>query len=309
MSIHIDPLPKIPEALRVAASTRRLVPFIGAGVSQLGGSPGWDEFANLALKFFVKHGKLSHAAFDQIMDLTSRVKLSVALDLEFRHKLPIDFQSILKPSTDEGKKHCERVYKDLSQLADTFVTTNYDGWLDQARIPFYKYEDLSMRNFDAPNSVFHIHGSVLDSSSMVRTTEEYLVRYANHKIAKGPAGENAFLTFLEKLFELKTILFIGYSLSELEVLEYVLQKKGQGINQEGTEQKHFILQGFFSHEVELAKGLKEYFAKFGVELIPFSRDENDWGQLANVIEYLALELKIGNPLAVATLQEMKGLLE
>jgi len=30
--------------------------------------------------------------------------------------------------------------------------------------------------------------------------------------------------------------------------------------------------------------------------------------LANVIEYLALELKIGNPLAVATLQEMKGLL-
>jgi hypothetical protein len=40
MSIHIDPLPKIPEALRVAASTRRLVPFIGAGVSQLGGSPG-----------------------------------------------------------------------------------------------------------------------------------------------------------------------------------------------------------------------------------------------------------------------------
>ncbi len=166
-----------------------------------------------------------------------------------------------------------------------------------------------MRNFGAPNSVFHIHGSVLDSSSMVRTTEEYLVRYANHKIAKGPAGENAFLTFLEKIFELKTILFIGYSLSELEVLEYVLQKKGQGTNEEGTEQKHFILQGFFTHEVELAKSLKEYFAKFGVELIPFSRDENNWGQLANVIEYLALELKIGNPLAVATLQEMKGLLE
>jgi hypothetical protein len=88
MSIHIDPLPKIPEALRVAASTRRLVPFIGAGVSQLGGSPGWDEFANLALKFFVTHGKLSHAALDQIMGLTSRVKLSVALDLEFRNNLP-----------------------------------------------------------------------------------------------------------------------------------------------------------------------------------------------------------------------------
>ena len=31
------------------------MPFIGAGVSQLGGSPGWNEFANLALKFFVTH--------------------------------------------------------------------------------------------------------------------------------------------------------------------------------------------------------------------------------------------------------------
>jgi len=83
MSIHIDPLPKIPEALRVAASTRRLVPFIGAGVSQLGGSPGWDEFANLALKFFVTHGKLSHAALDQIMGLTSRVIVSPT-ELEVR---------------------------------------------------------------------------------------------------------------------------------------------------------------------------------------------------------------------------------
>jgi hypothetical protein len=32
----------------------------------------------------------------------------------------------------------------------------------------------------------------------------------------------------------------------------------------------------------LAKSLKEYFAKFGVELIPFSRDENNWDQLAKV---------------------------
>jgi hypothetical protein len=35
MSIHIDPLPKIPESLQVAASTQRLVPFIGAGCLSL----------------------------------------------------------------------------------------------------------------------------------------------------------------------------------------------------------------------------------------------------------------------------------
>ncbi len=309
MTIEIDPIPKIPDALRVASLTRQLVPFIGAGVSQLGGCPGWAEFANRALKFFVTHGKLSHAALDQIMGLPSRVKLSVALNLESRHALPIGFADLLQPSTEDRKNVGDLVYEDLGRIATTFITTNYDEWLDRARVSFYRHEELSMRNFDVPNAVFHIHGSVLDSSSMVRTTDEYLVRYASHQIARGSDGENPFLTFLQKIFELKTVLFIGYSLSELEVLEYVLQKKGPQPNRGQFELKHFILQGFFSHQVDLARSLKEYFATFGVELIPFSRDERDWDQLANVIEHLVRELPTGKPLALATLHEMEGLLE
>jgi hypothetical protein len=58
---RIDPIPQIPKALHLAALQRKLVPFIGAGVSQLGGCPSWHDFANRALRFFVTHGKLSHA--------------------------------------------------------------------------------------------------------------------------------------------------------------------------------------------------------------------------------------------------------
>ncbi len=304
---QIDPFPKIPDALRVAATTRQLVPFVGAGVSQLGGCPGWDEFANRALEFFVKNGKLSHAELDQIMGLPSRVKLSVALGLEDRHGLPIAFAELLKPS-DDKKKYGARIYEDLGRLATTFVTTNYDDWLDVARSPFFRYEDLAMRNFDVPNAVFHIHGSVHDPKGMVRTTNEYLFRYASHQLSKGSDGENPFLTLLENIFKLKTVLFIGYGLSELEVLEYVLQKKGPAPNGEQFELKHFILQGFCSHQVELARSLKEYFATFGVQLLPFSRDEHGWDQLAHVIEYLGRELPAGKPLALTTLREMEGLL-
>lgn len=91
---------------------------------------------------------------------------------------------------------------------------------------------------------------------------EYLFRYASHQLSKGSDGENPFLTLLENIFKLKTVLFVGYGLSELEVLEYVLQKKGPAPNVEQFEQKHFILQGFFSHQVDLARSLKEYFATF-----------------------------------------------
>ena len=34
--------PPIPDRLRLAAKQGTLIPFIGAGVSQLGGCPGWD---------------------------------------------------------------------------------------------------------------------------------------------------------------------------------------------------------------------------------------------------------------------------
>jgi hypothetical protein len=71
--------PDIPERLRTAARAGKLVPFIGAGVSQLAGCPGWDEFSTEALGFFVKQGKLRHGLFAQLCQLPSRVKLGLLL--------------------------------------------------------------------------------------------------------------------------------------------------------------------------------------------------------------------------------------
>ena len=119
----IEPIPKkIPEALHLAAFQRKLIPFVGAGVSQLGGCPNWNEFANATLNFFVGEGKLTHAQLNQISSLSSRVKLSLALDLEKQHDLRIDFKKLLEPSADK-KKIGDEVYANLSKLATTFVTS------------------------------------------------------------------------------------------------------------------------------------------------------------------------------------------
>lgn len=323
----IEPIPRIPEALRLAALQRKIIPFIGAGVSQLGGCPGWGDFANAALKFFVKEGKLSHAQLNQISSLSSRVKLSVALGLERQHELPIKFKELLEPSTAK-KKIGDDVYANLSRLATTFVTTNYDDWLNQnpptafqpdetptssklpdtSRRPFYKRSDITVENLDTPNAVFHIHGSVRDRGSMVLTTVDYLDRYSSHRIDGKGNHENPFLTFLQTLFQLKNVLFIGYGLSELEVFEYVIQKGIVRLPDSDEEPKHYVLQGFFSHERELARSLESYFRQFGIGLLPFSRDERDWDQLVEVIEYLAREIPPGPPLALPMRREMEELL-
>lgn len=88
MSGGIPLYPTIPDRLRLAAKQGTLIPFISAGVSQLGGCPGWDEFANATLRFFVQEGKLSHAQLDQMSSQSARVKLAVALWLEQKYGLP-----------------------------------------------------------------------------------------------------------------------------------------------------------------------------------------------------------------------------
>jgi hypothetical protein len=325
---QIERLPKIPQTLRLAAHQRKLIPFIGAGVSQLGGCPNWQEFADAALSFFVKEKKLSHAQLDQISHLPSRIKLSMAVELQRQHDLPIEFEKLIEPSSEDKKEIGNRVYANLSKLATTFVTTNYDDWLDkqppmdfltnepspQSRLPetsrriFYKRSDISVENLDIPNAVFHIHGSIRDRESMVLTTVDYLDCYSSHRIDGKGNRENPFLTFLQTLFQLKNVLFIGYGLNELEVLEYVVQKGIKQRTNTNEELRHYVLQGFFTHEMELVRSLKSYFRQFGVGLLPFSRDELDWDQLARVIEYLASELTPGPPLRLPRRFEMEDLL-
>lgn len=131
MSNAIPLFPLIPPRLRLAAKQGTLIPFIGAGVSQLGGCPGWDEFANATLRFFLQEGKVSHAQLDQLSSLSARVKLAVALGLEKEHKLSVKFDELLRPP-DDHRELGDRVYTSLSKLATTFVTTvttNYDEWL------------------------------------------------------------------------------------------------------------------------------------------------------------------------------------
>jgi len=325
----IEPIPKIPDALRLGALQRKLIPFVGAGVSQLGGCPGWDQFANAALQFFLGKGKLTHAQFDQIRSLSSRIKLSLALDLAEQHNLPIQFKDLLAPGDRQREGVGDAVYRDLSRLAVTFVTTNYDDWLDRmppavtlpseqpssaqqlpeiSRRRFCKHGDLTIENLDVPHAVFHIHGSVHEPDSMALTTVDYLVRYSSHRIDGTADRENPLLTFLQTLFRIKNVLFIGYSLGELEVLEYIVQKGIDKASVTGEAPRHYVLQGFFSHEIELARSLESYFRQFGIGLLPFSRDERDWGQLAEVIRHFSTEIPPGPALALPARLEMEELL-
>lgn len=320
-----DPLAGLKEAARLGL----LIPFVGAGASMVAGCPGWAEFANRSLRFFVEQGRFTHAQLDQIKMLHPRVKLSLARSMEREHKLQIDFKKVLYSSGSLDSAKGQRLYRALYQLGKIFVTTNYDEWLDSCppaqelqvidgqaleattQLPapnvIYKVRDLNPDCLGVPNTVIHLHGSIRDANSMIVTTQDYIRHYANDRRDE----ENFVLTFLEALFRRKkTVLFIGYGLEELEILEYVIGKAGLRQTDDGNKQiRHYILQGFFSHEKEVQRTLEGYYLENGIQLIPFSRDERDWDQLIEEVEKLAKLAPAADVIKTEKLVEMKGMLD
>ena len=334
MSDAILPIPDIPDGLREASQRGVLIPFIGAGVSRLAGCPTWAELADGALKECIAANKLTYGQLAQINHLSPRVKLSIARGLEAQHSLRIDYGTLINPPGGYEKHEVgNRVYRSLGKLGTTFVTTNYDSWLDteirEVRTPvttpaaeqdtiavastkrksIYEVAEFTPANLNQANTVFHLHGSLADPTSMVMTTRDYITHYANDRAGNDPKSENRTLTFLSHLFQEKTVIFIGYGLEDLEILEYVIQKGRKTAQGQQNQAKHYMLQGYFSHELELMRSLSRYYMQTDIQLIPFSLDHKEWPQLVEVIEKFAELMPATGLLNLQKQKEMEAMLD
>lgn len=96
----------------------------------------------------------------------------------------------------------------------------------------------------------------------------------------------------EYLFERKTVLFLGYSLEETEVLEYVLRRGGAS---GGGRKRRFILQGFFQAETGLCDLLSDFYRdSFATELIGFPKDYKSYGQQTEILAAWSRKLSFGS---------------
>lgn len=322
-------VPPVPAALREAAQMGLLIPFVGAGASILGGCPSWTDLADSAFNCFVEQGKFSYAQLAQIANLNPRVRLSLAVGMQDEWRIKIDFRKLLHPVERKDHTVGRRLYGILSKLARTFVTTNYDEWLDEelpeptlsvqgvpdatvAAVPkrrdvFFEPEDLNAANLNRLDAVLHLHGSVRKPDGMIITTRDYVSHYANDRRLKPSDPENPVLTFLDDLFRMKTVLFIGYGLDELEILEYVILKTRQ-FKTPGEQPRHFILQPFFSHERELMLSMKRYYRDCGIDLLPFLKDQKGFDQLIDVLDEFARAVPASSLPVLQEFAEMETLL-
>ena len=183
------------------------------------------------------------------------------------------------------------VYSYLNSFQCSFVTTNYEKYLlpesrkadPEHEWRFYRREQLLRGNLDRNGNVVHLHGCVDDPEGMVITTRDYLDHYSTGEVQE----------FLRYLFEKKTVLFLGYGLDEIEVLEYILRRGGGGFVSEGRIRR-YMLQGFFNAEKGLYDLLRDYYKdSFATELIPFPKDHKEYAQQTEILAAWSKTLRFG----------------
>ena len=288
MSVYHNPNPDVPPEITTAAETGELVVFVGAGISRLVGCPGWDQMANKVLDQLVPSG-IDYQELSQIMQIADpKKRLSVAKIIAKKHNLQIDYSAIFKASRSDGD-----IYSYLNLFNSAFITTNYEKYLaptSRAAEPesnwrFYQRQDLLGVHLDKNGNVIHLHGCLDDPSSMIVTTRDYLEHYSSKELQ----------TFLTYLFAKKTVLFLGYGLDEIEVLESIVRNAGGMAEGEQTHIRRFILQGFFNAEDGLADTLEEYYREtFSTKLIRFPKDKKNYGQQVDILAAWVRQMKFGS---------------
>ena len=81
------------------------------------------------------------------------------------------------------------------------------------------------------------------------------------------------------LFSKYTVLFIGYGLTEFELLDY-LTLKAKTID---NKKKHYALMPYYSFENSIMKHDRLYYNSLNIEIIPYAKDDNGYNQLIEIV--------------------------
>lgn len=295
------------EAIRDAAKHGELVVFVGAGASMLCGSPDWRGFANQVVGTLASAGELSFLEAEQLRGLADpRRTLSIAMALAREKEVNIDFDGILHPS--KPAQIGVELYKLLSSLRPVFVTTNYDKWLDEeaqeeltvaapvgeeaepVKVPagrpkYYLREHLTADRLAERGAVIHLHGTYTEPDSMVVSLKDYIEHYADARVQN----------FLSEMFKNYTVLFVGYGLAELEVLDHVV-RSNESLRHGKAEPRHYLLYAHRSTELVQTRFIEQFFRhQCGVRVLPYCIDSKGYLELVEVFKAWSPQLDVRDP--------------
>ncbi len=255
------------------------------------GLPSWSGLAAKALEDLRQDGYLNYSEIEQLKSLDPKKQLSIAQSIAEDNRYELDLTMHIA-----GKSEGDSIYKAINDIGCSCVTTNYDELLAPRFVDakdgsataasvnrVYEKEKFFAKLLNEPGAVVHLHGAISKPETMIVTTKDYLEHYDHENVKE----------FLGELFEKKTILFLGYGLEEAEILEHILRRGGVKLT---SDRRRFALQGFFLSQRPLYENLYTYYEKsFGVHLLGFVRDHENYKRLEAIIKTWANQIEVRKP--------------
>ena len=268
-----------------AFEARKLVFFIGAGVSRIMGVKGWGDFsAELIRKAYPNYQDYSVLLRD-IPDSKERITIAYK---KFEQDNKLDefyrcFGDGLTPSKEIVDPE-KNIYKILNRFEAFFLTTNADNLFEEVLGSALCHENFDIGLIKSEdqrrlNHLFYLHGHYtkdidVRKNNLVFTAPQYVKRYNDEK----------FIDFLKAIFHGdNTIVFVGYGLAEFELIDYIITKTG-GISQH--DRNIYVLQGFCETDDIVFQAKKAYFDALHIELIPYDMGRRGYDSLIDVLKEL-----------------------
>ncbi len=230
--------------IKKAINSNKLVVFAGAGVSIDAGVPLWktliDEF---------KDGvDIPDDEFDY---------LKIA-QMYFNERQQKEFIEKVRLVLKHKKLSYNEIHDEIFDLnPQHIVTTNYDNLFEQVinkrSLPFSVISKDS--EFPYTSNIKHLvkmHGD-LNNKDFVLKEDDYIDYSKNHPLIE---------SFIKSLFASKTILFIGYSFSDID-LKMIIQNVRNILG--GDFQNAYLL----STNINLHKTQQDYLKKKGIEVVSY----------------------------------------
>ena len=254
--------PEIPTELIEAAKELKLVVFVGAGASQIIGCSSWGEFSKDLIMHGCKEGYINCETATKLLEISDNREKVTKMKLLFEENNDkASFEKKLKSALTANQSDLANynIYEQLYKFPASFVTTNADCYFTEK----FDNHKVTVGNAFEPKvddyikTLVHLHGKLDDKDSLVFTLDEYFSLY-------GSESKNRSLKkYLTHIFKHKTVLFIGYSVSELELIFYMLEEYKL------TKNKHYMLKGFRKEDKEIFQLESLYREKLGLEVVPF----------------------------------------
>jgi len=228
----------IPKSLREAINARRLIPIVGAGVSKSIQNkqgeqvfPSWFELLKLAAT------ELKDQTEDNKASLVEN--LLIEQDYQQAAKYAYEglkgsnwykfFKSQFDPEFDSLDPSSASLPKAIWQLSNQIITLNYDKtlqWAHEQPAPISTIDNNSsaeLADFSKPSHnkpvVWHLHGHIDNCAELILTPNGYQKLYATS--ADTEVHYKAALDALRTISRIKSLLFIGCSLDDAELLSEI----------------------------------------------------------------------------------------